>query len=335
MIRWRRSISTTNPCAMICGLCLSGRTVLAPMAGAADSAYRLMAKEFGAALVFTELTSADGLIRKSQKTFQLMEFSPEERPIGIQLFGYDARTMAEAALIAEKLRPDLIDLNFGCPSKKIVRRGAGAAVMKDVARLHSIVKAVVETVRTPVSVKIRSGWDANSINAAEAAQCAERAGACLITVHPRTQAMGFGGNAEWDFIRQVKESVSVPIVGNGDVLTPLDAKRMLDETGCDLVMVGRGSLGRPWIFRQINQLLEQGKTEIDPPPGERIRICLRHFQKAVALLGEKKGVLEMRKHIGWYLKGMQGNGPLRTELYSMTDPRKIAERLIEFSNRIS
>ena len=302
------------------------------MAGAADSAYRLMAKEFGAALVFTELTSADGLIRNSQKTHKLMEFLPEERPIGIQLFGFDAGTMAEAARIAEKLRPDLIDLNFGCPSRKIVRRGAGVAVMKDVARLHSIVQAVVESVRTPVSVKIRSGWDANSINAVEAAQRAEQAGACLITVHPRTQSMGFGGKAEWNLIRLVKQAVSIPVVGNGDILTPQDAKRMLDETGCDFVMVGRGSLGRPWTFRQINGLLEKGETEIDPPPQERVRVCMKHFQKAVSLLGEKKGVLEMRKHIGWYVKGMQGNGPLRMELYGMTDPRKIVARLAEFSD---
>lgn len=309
---------------------INGRAVLAPMAGAADSAFRLIARESGAAMVFSELVSADGLVRDSAKTFRLMEFLPAERPIGIQLFGCDPETMSQAAQIAELLRPDWIDLNFGCPAKKVVRRGAGSAVLKNLFQMGAIVKAVVSSVQTPVSVKIRSGWDEKSVNAVEAARIAEQAGARLVTLHPRTQSQGFRGKSDWDLIRQIKLAVSIPVIGNGDIMTAGDAKRMISETGCDMVMIGRSALGRPWIFSQINRLLDRGILEEDPPPSVRIRICLKHFRKALELLGEKHAVYEMRKHIGWYVKGLTGNVPFRREVFSLTDPVLIEKKCEEF-----
>jgi nifR3 family TIM-barrel protein len=301
------------------------------MAGAADSAFRLVSRRSGASLVFTELVSSDGLTRNSQKTRKLMEFLPDERPVGIQLFGCHAETLANAAILAEQLKPDLIDLNFGCPSKKIVKRGMGAAVMKDLKKLEAIVAAVVGSVHTPVSVKLRSGWDAENICAVEAALAAEGAGARLITIHPRTRSQGFSGRADWQWITRVKQALSIPVIGNGDVTTSGDARRMLDETGCDLVMIGRGALGRPWLFRQINRLLETGELEGEPAPEERIRACLAHFQKAVELLGEKRGVFEMRKHIGWYAKGMRGNAAFRKHVFSLTDKTGVEEALRSFA----
>jgi tRNA-dihydrouridine synthase B len=317
----------SNNAIRICGINLSGRAVLAPMAGAADSAFRLVARKYGAALVFTELVSSDGLIRDSRKTRKLMEFLPEESPIGIQLFGCHAETMADAAVSAQELQPDLIDLNFGCPSRKIVKRGMGAAVMKNIKNLEAIVSAVVRSVRTPVSVKLRSGWTFENINVVEAARAAEAAGARLITVHPRTQTQGFSGRADWQWITKVKQAVTVPVIGNGDVVTPADAKRMLDETGSDLVMVGRGALGRPWLFSQINRLLETGESTEEPPPEERIKACLIHFRKAVELSGEPKGVFEMRKHIGWYVKGLKGNAAFRRHVFSLTDRQSVEDAL--------
>jgi tRNA-dihydrouridine synthase B len=287
----------------ICGVSLNGRAVLAPMAGAADSAFRLTAKTHGASLVFTELVSSDGLIRNSRKTCRLMEFLPEERPVGIQLFGCHAETMSHAAALAEELKPDFIDLNFGCPSRKIVKRGMGAAVMKDIEHLCAV----------------------------EAAQAAERAGARLVTVHPRTQSQGFSGKADWQWIARVKSAVSIPVIGNGDVENPDDARRMLDETGCDLVMIGRGSLGRPWIFSQINRLLETNMREEEPSREEKIGTCLVHFKKAVELLGEKRGVFEMRKHIGWYVKGMHGNAEFRKRVFSLTERASVEEALQAFT----
>jgi tRNA-dihydrouridine synthase B len=315
----------------ICGVSLNGRAVLAPMAGAADSAFRLTAKTHGASLVFTELVSSDGLIRNSRKTCRLMEFLPEERPVGIQLFGCHAETMSHAAALAEELKPDFIDLNFGCPSRKIVKRGMGAAVMKDIGNLEAITATVVRAVRVPVSVKLRSGWDNEHLCAVEAAQAAERAGARLVTVHPRTQSQGFSGKADWQWIARVKSAVSIPVIGNGDVENPDDARRMLDETGCDLVMIGRGSLGRPWIFSQINRLLETNMREEEPSREEKIGTCLVHFKKAVELLGEKRGVFEMRKHIGWYVKGMHGNAEFRKRVFSLTERASVEEALQAFT----
>jgi len=301
------------------------------MAGVADSAFRLMAKEGGASLVYSELVSAEGLIRDSSKTRDLMHFVSQERPIGVQLFGSKPESMAEAARQAETLQPDLIDLNFGCPVKKVIKHGAGAAVLQDLPRMKQIVHAVVQAVECPITAKIRIGWDHDSIVATEAARICEGEGAAAIAVHARTRSMGYSGKADWSYIRKVIQTVRIPVFGNGDVFSANDAKRMLDQTGCDLVMIGRGAMGRPWIFQQIQHFLDTGELIPDPSPSKRIEICLQHFDLAIQQKGENRAVKEMRKHFSAYIKGLRGASRLRTELFQMTEVDAIQEKLFIFA----
>jgi tRNA-dihydrouridine synthase B len=310
-----------------CGINISGKSVLAPMAGVADSGFRLIAKTEGASLVFTELVSSDGLVRNSFKSRHFLDFLHEERPIGIQIFGKDPEVIAGAIRRVEEVEPDFIDINFGCPVKKVIKQGAGAALLKDLYQIQKIIKAAGSATSRPVSGKIRSGWDSAHIVAVEVAKILEGEGASGVTIHARTQKMGFRGKADWKIIRQVKEAVSIPVIGNGDVFSPEDAKRMIEDTGCDLVMIGRGALGRPWIFRQVENYLNTGEKLADPSYIERIEICLKHYRLTLSLLGEERGVKEMRKHIGWYLKGMPGSNRIKQEIFFMTDPDRVEELL--------
>jgi tRNA-dihydrouridine synthase B len=311
---------------------ISGHAVLAPMAGVTDSAFRRIAKSEGAVLVTTELVSSEGLVRDSGKSFRLLEFLPEERPIGFQLFGSDPVVMAKAVRRVEELRPDFIDLNFGCPAKKVVRNGAGAALLRDLPRMEAIAKAAVSATSIPVSAKIRSGWSASQIVAVEASRMLENAGIQAICIHPRTQKMGFQGRADWALIGRMKASVSVPVIGNGDVCTPEDGKRMLEETGCDAVMIGRGALGRPWIFRQMNHYLKMGENLDDPSYRERIEVCLRHYRLALQSSDEYRGVMEMRKHIGWYLRGMPESSRIRQEIFTMSESQDVIACLRRYAD---
>jgi tRNA-dihydrouridine synthase B len=312
---------------------ISVKAILAPMAGITDSPFRLIARACGAGMVFSELVSADGLVRNSQKTRQLMEFLPEERPFGIQLFGHDPAVIAEAAVIAESLHPDCLDLNFGCPARKVVRRGAGVGVMTDLDRMGRIAEGVVRAVRLPVSAKIRTGWEEGKPVAVEAAKILESCGIRAVTLHGRSGQAAFRGTADWSVIRAVRESVSIPVIGNGDVVSAEDARRMLSETGCDFVMIGRGALGRPWIFSVIRTLMETGNPAGDPPFRERIDWCLSHYRTALRLLPEAKAVREMRKHIAWYIKSMPGAAEFRKEAFTLTDPEDVQARLEAFRDR--
>jgi tRNA-dihydrouridine synthase B len=297
-------------------LIIENQLVLAPMAGVSNNAFRVIARSMGAGLVFAEMVSDKGLIYNNEKTIRLLHMTEDERPVAQQIFGSNLETMVEAARFVEmNTNADIIDINMGCPVPKVaVRAQAGASLMKDPNRIYEIVKAVSQATKRPVTIKIRSGWDDQSINAVEVSRQAEAAGAAMITVHGRTRAQGYTGKADWDIIRSVKEAVMIPVIGNGDVVDGESAKQMLEKTGCDAIMIGRAALGNPWIFREINQYLKDG-TQIDRPSDLEIRdMMVRHLDSLIAMKGEHIALLEMRSHGPWYLKGMDHASSLRKVL---------------------
>ncbi len=301
--------------------------VLAPLAGLTDSAMRRLCRRNGASMVWTEMVSAEGAIRNSWKTFELLAFHEEERPIAFQLFGSRPESMAEATRRAAALKPDAIDVNAGCPVKKVVKSTSGAALMKDLELLRDVVQAVIESTTLPVTVKIRSGWDECSINAPEAAGMLGELGVAAITVHPRTRSQGFKGVSDWSLLPEVKRSCSVPVIGSGDVKTPEDALRMLEETGVDGVMIGRGAVGNPWLFSRAAALIATGKVPPEPTLAERLRLAIEHLGLIVEAKGEHRGVMEMRKHIVATLKGFPGAVELRRELVIMEGSENVRARL--------
>ena len=303
---------------------------LAPMAGITDHPFRVICREYGVGVVYTEFVSANGIVRESAKTLDMVRFTPDERPIGIQLFGEDAATIAEsAAIMAERFQPDIIDLNFGCPVPKVTKRGAGSAMLRDLDLMREVVEATVAAVPDlPVTVKMRAGWDNNCIVATEAAAIVEDAGAVALTLHPRTTKQSFSGLADWSLIAEVKQTVSIPVVGNGDVRTPHDALRMFKETGCDAVMVARGALGRPWFFRQIGDLLA-GREPQEVTLSEVARICRRHFELLLADRSEQLTVNLTKKHFSHYLKGFPNAGHWRKAFLSTESTATIGQLLDE------
>jgi nifR3 family TIM-barrel protein len=313
---------------LFCDIPVSGRAFLAPLAGVTNAVFRRICRSRGAALVYNEMTSVDGLVRGHAKTLRYLKFFDDERPLGIQLFGSEPAVMAEAAQVAAAARPDLIDLNFGCPVRKVVKRGSGSAMMKDLKKMAAVVSAVCAATDLPVTAKIRSGWDHDSINAVEAAQAIEQAGGRAVTVHARTQNMFFTGRADWSVIAAVKQAVKIPVVGNGDITSAVTARRMLDETGCDFLMVGRAALANPWIFREINEFLETGTI---PPPisaAERFDLCRDHIRQMVELKGERVGLRESRKFCAWYTKGLSWSARFRESLFKL-DKLADIEKLLE------
>jgi tRNA-dihydrouridine synthase B len=285
--------------------------VLAPMAGITDFPFRMICRELGAGLLFSEMVSVEALIRDHKRTRGMLQSDPAERPVVFQLFGSKPASMAEAAHIVSQGSADFIDINMGCPVPKILKSGAGAALLRDLGLAKEIMAAVVQYSKVPVTVKIRLGWDAKNIVAVDVAEAAESAGVAAVTVHGRTKAQGFSGHADWSMIRVVKSSVGIPVIGNGDVRSALDAKRMMDETGCDGVMIGRAIQGYPWIFREARQYLETGTVPAHPSPEERQTVMLRHVRDMVSVLGEDLGVREMRKHLCWYTKGLPEGAEFR------------------------
>ena len=316
---------------MIGNVKIKNQVVLAPMAGICNSAFRQICKDMGCGLIYAEMVSDKAIAYNNQKTIDMLYMTDKERPIAQQIFGSDVTSFVEAAKYIEStMHPDIIDINMGCPVPKVALRAqAGAALLKDPNKIYEIVHSVVQAVSVPVTVKIRSGWDKNHINAVEVAKVVEKAGASAICVHPRTRSQGYSGVADWKIIKQVKENVSIPVIGNGDIKTPGDAKRMLDETNCDAVMIGRGVLGNPWLIKNTINYLE-GKDLINVSINDRVDMCLKHLDLLCSFKSKKLASLEIRNHIAWYFKGIKGANILKNKIYQTTDIHDIILLLNEF-----
>lgn len=300
---------------------------LAPMAGVTDLPFRLLCKEQGCGLMCTEMVSAKAMLYKNKNTGPLLETRPEERPLAVQIFGSDPEIMSEMASRLEEGPYDIIDINMGCPVPKVVNNGEGSALMKNPKLVEAILTAMVKKLKKPVTVKFRKGFNDGLVNAVEIARIAESCGVSAVAVHGRTREQYYSGKADWDIIRQVKEAVKIPVLGNGDVFTPQDAKRMLCETGCDGVMIARGAKGNPWIFKQINHYLETGER-LPPPSREELKeMILRHGRLQTEFRGEKTAMREMRKHVAWYTAGYPNSAALRNDI-------NLVESLSELVNLI-
>ena len=309
------------------GIALENNVFLAPMAGVTDMPFRILCKEQGCGLVYTEMVSAKGMHYKDEKSTKLTEINEAEKPASVQIFGSDHEIMAE---IAERLNDSdasFIDINMGCPTPKITKSGEGCALMLQPELVKKIVQGVVKVSTKPVTVKIRKGWDDANINAVEIAKIAEGYGASAIAIHGRTRAQFYSGNADWDIIRQVKEAVGISVIGNGDIFKPEDAGKMLEVTGCDAVMIGRGAQGNPWIFKNITGYLQTGKSNFLPTEKERNATIIRHMEMLIELKGEQTGVCEMRKHIAWYIKGMRNSSAVKEKVFRLTSKNEIIELL--------
>ena len=311
---------------------IKNQVVLAPMAGICNSAFRRIIKEEGAGLIYAEMVSDKALVYESKKTEDMLYMTDYERPISQQIFGSDKISFVEAAkIVYEKMKPDIIDINMGCPVPKVaVGAQAGAALLKNPEKIYEIVSEVVKNVPVPVTVKIRSGWDKDHINAVEVAKVCEKAGASAICVHGRTRSQRYEGISDWNIIKKVKENVNIPVIGNGDIKTVYDAKRMLEETGCDAIMIGRACLGNPWLIKNTVNYLGNNILPKEVTKEERIDMCIKHLNYLLEVKNEKTSVLEMRSHIAWYLKGLEGSNEIKRKIFVSTTKEEIINILNEF-----
>jgi nifR3 family TIM-barrel protein len=313
---------------------LKNSIFLAPMAGITDLPFRTVVRSFGCGLAYTEMVSAIGLARKADKTLRYLSTSPSDRPLGVQIFGSDPETLADAARIAEQHGADLIDLNMGCPVKKVTKTGAGAALMTDPALAAAIMQAIRKATALPFTVKIRSGWNARQANALEIGKIAEESGCDAVTLHARTADQGYSGHADWTLIARLKGHIRIPVIGSGDIRKPQDASRMFQETRCDGAMIGRGALGNPWLIGEALSFIDDNQNH-EPTLSEREEVIIRHLDMSAAFYGERAGVRDFRKHLLWYTKGLKGGARFREAAGQITDRETTITAMRDYFHEIA
>jgi nifR3 family TIM-barrel protein len=315
-------------------LTLKNNVFLAPMAGITNLPFRTLAREFGCGLAFTEMISANGLVRKTNKSYRYLLSSPGDKPLGVQIFGSDPTILFEAAQMATDFGADLLDINMGCPVRKVVKTGAGAALLKEPDRVRHILLAIRKATSLPITIKLRSGWHRGEMRALEIAIIAQDCGVDAVILHPRTADQGYSGAADWSIIEEVKKKLHIPVIGSGDIRSPEDACRMINTTGCDGIMIGRAALGNPWIFRDIIRYLEKRKSALPPSSAERERVIRCHMEMEVKYLGESLGLRHFRKHLLWYTKGMRGGSLFREVVGRIHDKNAILDTVHRFFHAV-
>ncbi|HBF7961614.1 TPA: tRNA dihydrouridine synthase DusB [Clostridioides difficile] len=306
---------------------LKNKVFLSPMAGVTDLPFRLICKEQGCGLLYTEMINGKALCYDDENTKKMLKIEEEEHPVAVQIFGSEPEFMGRAAEIMNDYSNEILDINMGCPAPKVVKNGDGSALMKNPKLAEEVLRAVVKNSKKPVTLKIRKGWDDNSVNAVEIAKIAEDCGISALAIHGRTREQFYKGKADWDIIAEIKKNLSIPVIGNGDVFTIEDSINMLDKTGCDAIMIGRGAQGNPWIFKRINHYMNTGEILPEPTLNEKISTAIKHLKLAVEEHGEYVAVREMRKHIAWYLKGLRNSAKLRDEINKIEDYQEVVSKL--------
>lgn len=309
---------------------LKNKVFLSPMAGVTDLPFRLICKEQNCGMLYTEMINGKALCYDDENTKKMLKIEDEEHPVAVQIFGSDPEFMGRAVEIMNAYPNEILDINMGCPAPKVVKNGDGSALMRNPKLAEEVLKSVVKNSTKPVTLKIRKGWDDNSVNAVEMAKIAEASGISALAIHGRTREQYYSGKADWDIITEIKNAINIPVIGNGDVFTVEDARNMLDKTGCDAIMIGRGAQGNPWIFKRINHYMETGEILPEPTLEEKINTAVKHLNLAVREHGEYVAVREMRKHIAWYLKGLKGSAKVRDEINKITSYEEVVSRLNEY-----
>ena len=309
---------------------LDNEVFLSPMAGVTDLPFRLICKEKGCGMLYTEMINAKALCYDDENTKRMLKIEDEEHPIAVQIFGSDPEFMGKAAAIMNEYPNEILDINMGCPAPKVIKNGDGSALMRNPKLAAEVLSSVVKNSKKPVTLKIRKGWDDDSVNAVEIAKIAEECGISALAIHGRTREQFYSGKADWDIIAKIKQSINIPVIGNGDVFEVQDAVNMLEKTKCDAIMIGRGAQGNPWIFKRINHYMKTGEILPEPTVEEKITTAIKHMNLAVAEHGEYVAVREMRKHIGWYLKGLKNSAKYRDQINKITDYKEVITMLEEY-----